>query len=461
MKLNPEQEYAFAQVQSGKNIFLTGSGGTGKSYVIHRIREWCISENIPLLITAMTGSAALLIDGMTLHSALGLRVGDLSASQQLQHIQKFANIRTRIQTIRMLIIDEVSMLNASLLETIDIILRTIRGCLFLPFGGIQVVLCGDLLQLPPVEGKYCFESPMWKELIGETCMLHTMVRQTGDPYFQTMLTDIRMGCMKQEYIRRLEQCKRTVFPPNVKPTLLYSTRANVQQINHTEYSKLLTKGSKSRTYNTVYKCPSSKVWADSMGIPEHLELCIGSQVAITYNIDQERGMINGTRGVVVDLLEEHPIIQLISGEVIPLTRIKREIYDTDTMSDKKTPYGVQYIPLMFAWAMTIHKSQGMTLDAVVIDLGPSIFSYGQAYTAISRVRNLQSLLITDLYPSSFRADKKVLAFYQNGIISTDTSTDTIVSSKVGYSSIVRSSQTASGIKRMTNLHKWLVPTKSK
>lgn len=406
--MNVEQQNAFNAVKSGRNIFLTGPAGTGKSYVISEIKKWAINNNKKFAITALTGCAAVLIGGRTLHSTLGLGLGD-KPTDIIVHKMKRCNRTqfTRLQTLDLLVIDEVSMMSDELMEKASAILCAIRGN-EKPFGGVQVVLVGDMCQLGPVSGKFCFMSPIWSETIQEMCTLTTIVRQSGDDMFLKILHYLRKGKCTKKIFDKLMKCHNTEFPDDIKPTRLYSKRANVDQINEQEYNKLISQGALETTYKTAptssipHKAEEAMKWATKVGIPMEVKLCIGSQVVVTSNIDQEGGIINGTRGVVKDLGPE-PTIKLLDGREVAI-KMKKTKDETEKLE-------VEYMPLKYAWCLTVHSAQGMTLDAAEIDLGRSIFAHGQAYTALTRVKNLKSLKITSLDQHSFIIDPLVKTLY--------------------------------------------------
>lgn len=406
--MNLEQQTAFDAVKNGKNIFLTGPAGTGKSYVINEIKKWSINNKKKFAITALTGCAAVLIGGRTLHSTLGLGLGD-KPIDILVHKMKRCNKTqyVRLQSLDLLVIDEVSMMSDELMEKASQMLCIIRNN-SKPFGGIQVVLAGDMCQLGPVSGNFCFTSSIWKDTIQEVCILSTIVRQSGDEMFQKILYYLRKGKCTKKIFDKLMKCHNTQFPEHIKPTKLYSRRANVDTYNENEYNALIEAGAIETIYKTSptssipHKAEEAMKWASQVGLPMYIKLCIGCQVVITANIDQENGIINGTRGVVIDVGLE-PVVKLLDGREITI-KMKKTKDETETLE-------IEYMPLKYAWCLTVHSAQGMTLDAAEIDLGKSIFAHGQAYTALSRVRNLKSVKIINLHPQSFIIDPSVKQLY--------------------------------------------------
>lgn len=407
--MNPEQKGAFDAVSEGKNIFLTGPAGTGKSYVINEIKQWAAKNNKNFAITALTGCAAVLINGKTLHSTLGLGLGDKPVDMIVHKMKRCNKAQyTRLQTLQMIVIDEVSMMSDELLEKASAVLSAIRQKPE-PFGGVQVILAGDMCQLGPITGKFCFLSPIWNDLIQEMHVLKTIVRQSGDQLFLQILHYLRKGKCTKKILDKLLACQKVKFTEGIKPTRLYPRRANVEKINQQEYDALIEAGALENIYTTratssiPHKAEASMNWAKNTGIPLDIKLCVGAQVVVTSNLDQDSGIINGTRGIVTDVSSQGPTICLLDGRHITIA-MKKTKDDTEKLE-------VEYLPLKYAWCLTVHSAQGMTLDAAEIDLGPSIFAHGQAYTALSRVKSLKSVRIIKVDPSSFIIDQLVKKFY--------------------------------------------------
>jgi hypothetical protein len=406
--MNPEQSSVFQAVVDGKNIFLTGPAGTGKSFVINHIKKWATDNEKNFAITALTGCAAVLIDGKTLHSTLGLGLGDKPVETIVNKMKKCNRPQfVRLRKMDLLVIDEVSMMSDDMLEKVSGVLCMIRGD-SRPYGGVQVVFAGDMCQLGPVTGNWCFQSPLWKEVVHEMHTLTTVVRQSGDKLFLQILQFLRKGKCTKKILDKLLACQGTVFGEGIKPTRLFPRRANVDKINQKEYDNLVNAGALEKLYTTRATSPNeakaeaSMIWAKHSGIPLQTQLCVGAQVVVTANIDQDSGIINGTRGVVVDVGIE-PTICLLDGRQVVI-QMRKTKDDTEKLE-------VEYMPLKYAWALTVHSAQGMTLDAAEIDLGHSIFAHGQAYTALSRVKNLKAVKIIDVDPHSFIIDPLVKKLY--------------------------------------------------
>jgi ATP-dependent DNA helicase PIF1 len=425
--LNEEQLKAFQAIQSGKSIFLTGPGGTGKSYLIKQIYE-----KIPDLtgkqvdVTAMTGCAALLIGkfAKTLHSWSGMGLGRDSVDIIVRNIKKSGRAKQRWKLANILIIDEVSMMTSELLGKLDEVARIMKKCTDKPIGGLQVVFVGDFYQLPPVfkgvegDNKFLFESPLWSQIVQESIELTQIVRQS-DPAFQKILNEARIGKLSENSIEVLKSRQNLPWKRlPIKPTLLFSRRAEVNMINETNF-KALEGERKIFKAESVYDVFNG---ADQLTRPEiknaierldksapymtELVLAVGAQVMLLKNRHDIAGLMNGSRGVVMsfDPISGEPFVKFLSGVTIP---IGKDTWESEEIHGLKR----KQIPLNLAYAVTIHKSQGATLDLALIDIGRSTFECGQAYVALSRVKSLESLYIWNFEPSEIRANKKVIEFY--------------------------------------------------
>ncbi len=425
--LTQSQQEAYETISQGKSIFLTGPGGTGKSFLLQYLYDM-IPERTGkhIAITAMTGCAALLIGrfAKTLHSWAGIGLGREPPMALVAAIRRSGKALRRWLGTDILVIDEVSMLTPELLEKLDTIAKSIRRC-NLPMGGLQVVFVGDFYQLPPVnkdkdkETQFVFESPIWKTIVQETVELKTILRQT-DPVFQTILSQARQGFLEDESVRILETRQdRSWQQLEIRPTLLFTRRAEVDNINERNLRALqgerkLYKAETvfapiQATANLTESSPAVKHAIEKMDrdgqYMAELILAIGAQVMLLTNLDHEAELVNGSRGVVVGFEKSGaPIVQFRSGKPIPISATTWESEDLEGVGRKQ-------IPLRLAYAITIHKAQGATLDCALIDIGTSTFEYGQAYVALSRVKNLESLYIWDIEPTAFKAHPKVVEFY--------------------------------------------------
>lgn len=397
--MNTLQKKAHDLVLSGKNVFLTGCPGTGKTYCLNHIINDCRAfRNSKIGVTATTGCAAILIDGCTVHSFLSIGLAKQSAEVLYSKIisqrypAKVAKLE-QLKTLETLIIDEISMMNAELLTKVSQYLQLIRKN-DKPFGGVQVVLVGDFYQLPPVTGKFCFESPTWQEAGLSTVVLDEQMRQVGDTVFTDILGRARTADVTIKDLKTLGGCEG--IETEVKYTKLYSLNANVDDINDGEMKKLLSQ---------VPKPQSKRFKIDQK---ESILLCIGAQVMVTRNVDFFLGIVNGTRGVVTGF-------EKIGGEFyVGMTLANGTSYSLGEYEFRDEDDVVIYtaMPVRLAWATTIHKSQGATIDMLEIDLGPTVFAPGQAYTGLSRAVSLDKVRITNVSPEAFRVSRKVIKFYK-------------------------------------------------
>ena len=431
--LNSDQNFAFQQVQSGKNIFLTGPAGSGKSFLIKHIVDWAMQSGKIISVTAMTGCAALLLGptAKTLHSWAGIGLGKDSADALCTSIIKNPKNKRKWKKTEILIIDEISMMTPCLFEKLDIIGKRVRSSTK-PWGSLQLILCGDFFQLPPVSrgsgisgelstGRFAFESPAWAACSLKNVILSKIERQT-DVAFQTLLNECRIGTPSIASIELMKSRQGLDWKKQlIKPTLLFSRNADVDAINEKNI-QALNKPIRVFTARTSVEKPAddptldvpcgeiferyvTKLDSDASYCPT-LELCVGAQVMLLVNKDVEAGLVNGSRGVIVEFRGDGvPIVQFKQGDPVAIERQRW------TSADCLAIHRDQ-IPLRVAYAISIHKSQGATLDCALVDIGTTIFEYGQAYVALSRVRNLESLYIFNLDATKIMAHPTVLQYYE-------------------------------------------------
>lgn len=408
MKMNSQQQAAFDKIVGGRNnVFVTGPAGCGKSFLISHIVKWAYENDVRVGITASTGAAAILIGGRTIHSYLGIGLAKSSAQDLAGKVMKRAkNIVKRVRALKMLILEEISMISDELLDKIAEFMELIRGDPR-PFGGVQVVVCGDFHQLPSVDGDFCFNARSWARAKFETCLLTINMRQKNDDEFLDILSRARIGRLTDADVNRLQELRATEFPYGIKPTRLFSKRADVDRINNESLKELLTSGQSKFTLEAVYSSMDAQAWAAAQGVPVSTDVCVGAQVVITWNIAQEMGIVNGTRGVIQAVSPDATLVmvRVRNGSIVPVERITVKNEDDPNM-------WVSYFPIQLAYSLTFHKCQGMTLDAAEIDVGPSVFEFGQAYTALSRVKSLDALRVTNILRRSFRAHPEVTEFYR-------------------------------------------------
>ena len=401
--LNEEQKYALKCVSEGNNILLTGSAGTGKSYTIKYIIEYLNNANKKYAITASTGTAAVIIGGQTLHSFLGLGLGTGTVKEILNNILKNKKKYESILNLEVLIIDEISMIDKDLFEKISLILSIIKSN-DVYFGNIQIILVGDFCQLAPVKGKYCFLADIWNKMNIKIVLLEKLIRHNEDLLFQQILKIVRKGRCTDNIIKVLNKLKDTEFENGIIPTKLYPINVNVDKINNIEIEKLKACGNISKTYTAISSSDKEKEVGKFT-----IELTLNAQIIIIRNINVEESLVNGTRGIVKHLGNDFVVINDINGNIHTIK------YFTDTFNNSissKSSY-IIHMPIRICYALSIHKSQGMTIDALELDLGPNIFTCGQSYTALSRAKKLSSIKIIDIDKDSFRTNIDVKNFYKD------------------------------------------------
>lgn len=379
-----QQDEALDILKLGHNVYLTGAAGSGKTYVLNQYIQYLREHNIVVGVTASTGIAATHMNGMTIHSWAGLGIGD---SIDIERILAKSTLKKRMAETKVLIIDEVSMLDGHVLDAVDQITRAFKDK-SKPFGGLQVVLSGDLFQLPPVtkrgqEPFFVFNSSAWKSMGLKICYLEEQHRQ-DDSTLLGILNAIRSNNVDEAHFEELSERIKPA-PEDEDIIKLYTHNAHVDDINKTELNKLKTE---SKTYTMTGKGRQNAVESliNRCLAPERLTLKVGSEVMFVAN-NPAKQFYNGTLGKVVKFNHDgKPVIQ--TQERL----ITAEEHTWKTEDGDKTIAEVTQLPLRLAWAITIHKSQGMSLDAAEVDLSKS-FEPGMGYVALSRVRSIDGLYI--------------------------------------------------------------------
>uniref|UniRef100_A0A8D2DLP5 ATP-dependent DNA helicase PIF1 n=1 Tax=Sciurus vulgaris TaxID=55149 RepID=A0A8D2DLP5_SCIVU len=388
-QLSEEQAAVLRVVLKGQSVFFTGSAGTGKSYLLKRILG-----SLPptgTVATASTGVAACHIGGTTLHAFAGIGSGKAPLAQCVALAQR-PGVRQGWLNCQRLIIDEISMVEAELFDKLEAVARAVRQQ-NKPFGGIQLIICGDFLQLPPVTKgsqppKFCFQAKSWKRCVPVTLELTEVWRQ-ADQTFISLLQAVRLGKCSNEVICQLKAtATHKVGRDGIVATRLCTHQDDVALTNERRLQEL----------PDPMPCPVSQL----------LQLKLGAQVMLVKNLAVSRGLVNGARGVVVGFETEGrglPQVRFLCGvtEVIRADRWTVQATGGQLLSR-------QQLPLQLAWAISIHKSQGMSLDCVEISLG-RVFASGQAYVALSRARSLQGLRVLDFDPMVVHCDPRVLHYY--------------------------------------------------
>ena len=443
--LTSQQLSVIGHLLKGESLFLTGPGGVGKSYLLsviytefpllkkrlHAAKNPGLVAKLPRIqMCAMTGCAALLLGhkAKTLHSWAGIGLGKGTVSELYTKIRRNQKSMRNWLCTDLLIIDEVSMMPAELLDKLNELGKKIRSNKK-PFGGMQVLLVGDFYQLPPVNKsdeptKFAFEADAWKELITSSIEL-TIIQRQKDEVFQRVLKEARVGGLLRESCELLSGYQgREWREQKIKPTLLFPRRAEVDMIND---SNLRALTGRRYTYKArlVYdgKIPDAfretdegfqralNMFDSDGSYVKELELMMGAQVMLIANTDIDSGLVNGSRGVVVDFCPatELPIVEFLNGV--------KKIVGTHTwpIEDYEFVSRAQ-VPLRLAYAVTIHQCQGSTLDSALVDIGSGVFEFGQAYVALSRVRSLEALYVYDFEPTAFKAHPKVKAFYADLVV---------------------------------------------
>lgn len=453
-ELSLEQKYAFEKFRQGENLFITGPGGTGKSRLIQYMREWATMHSLQLSVCAMTGCAAVILNcgARTIHSWSGIRLAKGEIAHIVANVMRNRTACKMWRSTSILILDEVSMLSARIFELLNILGKKIRKSPR-PFGGMQVVFTGDFYQLPPVGGdadprdsQFCFQSPEWKHVFSPQnwIELTTMFRQT-DPKYIEILQQIRVGKLSEENAEYLTQYIKRPYNPEeyggLIPTKLYALRNVVDGVNQRMFREL---DKEEYEYEIIMKTdclqyldgsdapitvadlergrelaqhPAEmetelQLLKNQTQTPDKLSLKEGSVVMCTSNIALDIGICNGSQGIIVGFgpgtdkhgYAEIPIVQFTNG-------VKMKIPIQYRHSSEYPTVAVGQIPLCLAWALTIHKIQGATISMAQMDIGKTIFEYGQTYVALSRIKSLNGLYLSSFMPQKIRAHPDVVAFY--------------------------------------------------
>ena len=395
------QQQALDILKMGFSVYLTGEAGAGKTHTLNVFISWLREHDIEPVITASTGIAATHIEGSTIHSWAGVGIRERVTDFDLEQMEQKKPLWRRFEEAQIVILDEVSMISGDFLDMLDRVCRHMKRN-EKPFGGLQMIFSGDFFQLPPIvqqEGqpRYAFQAQSWKNLNPVTCYLTSQHRHEGGEFYE-LLSAIRRGEITQEVYRKLEERKHAQTQKR-RITRLYTHNVDVDALNNEQLNKL--KGEeKVFTMQTAGKQQHVEQLIKGCLAPEELYLKENAEVMFVKN-DPSAQYVNGTQGRVVGFEKEYPVIKTRSGEKIKAIPVAWRRED-----DGKVLAEITQVPLRLAWAITVHKSQGMTLDEAEIDLGRS-FVAGQGYVALSRVRGLEGLYLQSFNQTALQIDQSV------------------------------------------------------
>ncbi|MDQ1547178.1 MAG: ATP-dependent helicase [Actinomycetota bacterium] len=416
--LSAEQQAVFDRIETtSDHIFVTGRAGTGKSTLLNHL-SWHTSKQV--VICAPTGVAALNVGGQTIHSLFRLPIGVIADHE----IEQTRELRKLLGTVDTVVIDEVSMVNADLLDAVDRSMRQARQRPHEAFGGAQVVLFGDPYQLAPVPGDaderayfedqyrsmWFFDAKVWGE-VDLTIYELSVIHRQHEAEFKYMLNAVRHGRVTAEIAKRLNDTGARPAPTDGAITLA-TTNSTVTRINAAQLAKLPGRALTARAE------VSGEFGGRSYPADEALELKVGAQVMFLRN-DSDQRWVNGSIGTVTKI--DSTVWVEVDGEthqVQPAVWEKyRYSYSQVTKSLKKDIVAeFTQFPLRLAWAVTIHKSQGKTYDRAIVDLGQRSFAPGQTYVALSRISELEGLYLTrPLRPSDIIVDENVVRFMAGSV----------------------------------------------
>lgn len=417
-----EQKSVLSAVSQGNSVFITGAAGTGKTKLVTEVVKLLkkLHTRSKVFVTASTGVAALSIKGQTLHSFAGITINNPTDDPEILLDWIMSNKRAcyRWKKVEALVIDEISMVGPRLFDNLEFVAKSLRG-VSKTWGGIQMVVVGDFCQLPPIKGykskdvNYAFEADCWNESFDLSIELTKILRQS-DPRFIELLQGIRMGESDQGDFSFLESyCSKTECDPSA--VQLYPVNEIVKKVNE-ERLKSLQKSVV--VYRAVDNGPDSAKRKLNQGIaPDEISICEGARVMLVKNLHTWKGLVNGATGIVMGFVKavgvhdichdnQLPVVKFDSGKVLTI-----EPEEWHVMDGEKIVATRKQIPLILAWALSIHKCQGMTLDKAYINLSKA-FGYGMVYTALSRVRSLDGLHLSGFKASKIQAHPKVSQFYR-------------------------------------------------
>lgn len=422
------QKHALHLFSKGHSIFITGPSGTGKTYLLESLYEKTVLSGKKVQICAMTGSASVLLKGAsTLHSWSGIGIANGSSDYLSDKVVKKRHNRAKWQCLDVLIIDEVSMMSKKIFELLNDIAQKCRyNSRF--FGGIQVVMCGDFFQLPPIGNPndlgsqdFCFESHLFAINFppGHCVQLKQNFRQITDPTYTNILNEIRYGKLSQESISVLMNCQKKTAPRSV--IRIYSFKNEVSLFNTKTLKKLpgdehhfsaILPDNSYHGSTASYQEMNNEIDFCIKNFPGEIELILKRNATVMFNVNldlaSDQPICNGSQGTIVGFNNHDglPVVKLNNGRVVDVQHFRYH--------SKKFPcIYITQLPLVLAFAISCHKSQGTAISQAQVDIGKTIFAPGQAYVALSRVKSLNGLYLVNFDPSKIIVDKKVMEFYKS------------------------------------------------
>jgi len=410
--LDRDQKYCLQLLKKGENVLVSGPGGSGKSTLIEHVARFFEEKRLKKVgVTATTGNASVLIGGTTIHSYLGIGLGNQSRMEMLLSLQNSKKKLKNWTKTDLLIIDEVSMLNPDLFDKLCWLGQHLRDDPR-PFGGMQILLSGDFYQLPVVQcDKFVFEAQNWDTVIKKIVLL-TRVKRQSNPEFRNLLNRLRVGDgTEKDFVYLKDLGRRKEKDLKIPPTKLFCKNENVDAINIKKLNALDAE----EIYNYELEVdvpedapplPRNFDPAKKCNASQFVKLCVGAEVLLSYNLWIEGGLVNGSRGTVIGFSEtKMPVVRFSNNVERTIEYVTWEIKEGGRVVAL-----VSQVPLRLAYAITIHKSQGMALESAFINLS-GVFEYGQAYVALSRVKNPENLIVKHVTRTAFKVHPKVKQFY--------------------------------------------------
>ncbi len=402
-----KQKQAMKLLKMGYNVYLTGQPGSGKTFLLNKYINFLKDRGIKVGVTASTGIAATHLGGITIHSWSGVGTNNELTEKEFQKILKKKYLLKRIRKTKVLVIDEISMLNARQLDMIDEVIKSFKANHFEPFGGMQVVLSGDFFQLPPVgreeKIEFATHSSAWDQLNLKVCYLTEQWRQSDTKYLR-ILKDIRSASVGAETRKILKSRYKAKVKGDLDPINLYTHNVDV---DHKNKNKLESIKSRARRFSMKEEGvkPLVRMLKKGSLTPSRLSLKKKAPVMFTKN-NFDRGYVNGTLGEVINFSGGKPVVKTQSGRKITVDRKSWKVEEEGEVKAEIKQY-----PLRLAWAITVHKSQGMSLSAAEVDLS-RCFEPGMGYVALSRVRSLNGIKLMGLNKTALKVNPEVLGFDQ-------------------------------------------------